>query len=305
MISLEREMAKQAWRFDIISLLRLLISAGYGPHEIRFKGHDSLCSQPRMIQGVRFQRQGDTKEVEITLALGLLGAQSPLPSYFRKVLEADDSSATSFAEFIGFFDHQLIRDFLCGLYPELRVFFQGVGPLSMAEGLRAFDVRSLSTLHVLFSRAFPEAGVKVERRVLERPLAGETLKLGCGTLGRVGMLGHQTSVPVSGRHVALFCEEEETDERKPWAEEAVGRMQRLLFPILAPLAMELEVTLHIETRSRWVRLHGDCRLGYDTLRSTRPGPREMCLFKGQVSRALLDRNATPTGRKETMHDRTL
>jgi len=280
--SLERKMEEQAWKFDIISFLRLVISVGYGPHEIRFEGHDTLCSQNRLIQRVRFYRDRGGKEVTITLSLGLLGVQSPLPSYFRKVLETDETSAESFARFIGFFDHHLIRNYLCAIYPELRFFFQGVPLLTMESGLQAFDIRSVSMLHVIFSRVFPEARIQVERRTLNMTLSGSSLSLGHCVLGHSEMLGKRTTISVYGRRIVLYVDEEVTDEQRPWAEEARSRLNRLLFPVLAPLAMELEIRLRIASRSRWVRLHPTCCLGYDTLKSPHQHPLDLCLFRGSM-----------------------
>ncbi|MCG8471648.1 MAG: type VI secretion system baseplate subunit TssG [Desulfobacterales bacterium] len=281
--TLEDKVKKKIGQFDVISLLRLLQKMGYGPGQIRFRSHESLCSQSRLVQDISFYQERDKKEVEISLAMGLLGPQSPLPSYFRKTLEADISAGISFSEFVGFFDHQLIRDFLCGLYPELARFFQGASTPSLPETLQMFDLRSVSALHVLFSRVFPEAGVEVKEVSLNRRLSASPVCLGQSILGGSAVFGYQTQVPVRGRHITLHCEEEESDRRRPWPQEAKERMERLLFPKLAPLGMELEIDLVLTTQCRWVRLHPKGCLGYDTLKTHHPGPRRVSLFKGQIT----------------------
>ncbi len=281
MNSLEKQIADKIHLFDIISLLRLLIEMGYGPHEIRFRGHNSICSQPRLIYSVRFV-DVPFKEVEITLCLGLMGAQSPLPGYFRKKIESDISSGNSFDAFIGYFDHLLIRDYICHIYPEINRFFFLPQELTMRDYLHILDLRSCSALHVLFSRAFPEAGVQLEKVTLTRGLKADPVCLGFSRLGGDAVFGRTSVIPVCGRRVTLHCEDEVTDRQVPWPEEIKERLKRLLFPLLAPLGMEMEIDLVLASQKRRVRLHPETYLGYDTLKSTQPGPRRVSIFKGQV-----------------------
>ncbi|MCG8472690.1 MAG: hypothetical protein MI742_12680 [Desulfobacterales bacterium] len=279
--ALEKEMKERVGEFDIISLIRLLQCMGYGPRQIWFSGKNTLCSQSRVIDGIKFYQNGETRRVVITLSIGLLAAQSPLPGYFRRILESELTSAALFSQFIRFFDNQLLRDFVCALYPELAHFFRGTTFFLASESLKIMDLRSVSALHLLFSRAFPEARVEVTKGSLTRDLPAEHIQLGASVLGR-SVFGHLTPIPVGGRRVTLYLEEEETETRKPWPEEARHRLRRLIFPLLAPLDLALVIDLVLETQSRWVKLHPQSCLGYDTIRTDTPGPRKVCLFRGQV-----------------------
>ena len=279
--ALETKIQKRVGEFDIISLIRLLQRMGYGPKEIRFAGKDTLCAQSRLVDGIDFETRGEIREVVITLSMGLLAAQSPLPGYFRRILESELASSQIFTRFVGFFDHQILRDYLCALYPELAEFFGGKGSFLASESLAIMDLRSVSALHLLFSRAFPEARVEVCKCTLNRALVADPVTLGTAVLGD-SVFGHETPIPVGGRRVTLSLEEEESDIRKPWPEEARARMERLIFPKLAPLGLALEIDLVLETQSRWVKLHPKSCLGYDTIRTHTPGPRKVSLFRGQL-----------------------
>ena len=281
MNELERNIAARIGQFDILALLRLLADAGYGPQEIRFRGTETICSQERLIRGIRFFTK-PFREVEITLNTGLMGAHSPLPSYFRKRIESDIALGHDFMAFIGFFDHVLILDYLCGVYPEINRFFGASPEMDTKTWLSLLDLRSPSALHVLFARAFPEADVELEKRILGREVEAEPVVLGTSCLGPSCILGNETEVAVCGRRIVLHFEEEVTETRIPWAEEAKRRLERLIFPLIGPLGLEMEIDLVMQERGRWVRLSPGCRLGYDTLKGVDTGPRRMPLFRGQV-----------------------
>jgi len=286
MIALEKKINERLHHFDILSLLRLLIDMGYRPDEIRFKGLNSICSQSRLIEGVRFY-DDPVESVEITLCIGLLGAQSPLPAYFRRKMESEISSSNAFVDFIGYFDHLLIRDYICNIYPEINRFFLSPQELTMQNYLHILDLRSSSVLHILFSRVFPEAGIELEKVLLNRGIKADPVRLGESRLGGDCVFGRKTAIPVFGRRIVLHCEDEMTDTQVPWPEEIRNRLKRLLFPLLAPLGMEMEIDLVLRSRKRWVRLHPDTYIGYDTIKSNNPGHRRVSIFKGQVKEVFL------------------
>ena len=90
MNDLEEKISQRIHEFDIISLLRLLMTMNYSPEEIRFRSHNSICSQPGLIHDIMFRHE-PVREAVITMNMGLLGAQSPLPSYFRKKMENEET----------------------------------------------------------------------------------------------------------------------------------------------------------------------------------------------------------------------
>lgn len=278
---LEKEITKRAGEFDIISLIRLLQRMEFSPRQIWFAGSNTLCSQTRIIDSVKFQTVGDTRRVVITISIGLLAAQSPLPGYFRRILESELTSSNLFTQFVRFFDNQILRDFVCALHPELALFFRGTSFFLSNETLQIMDLRSISALHLLFSRVFPEAEVQVKKNTLSRNLPAKDIKLGRCDLGSA-VFGDLTPIPVGGRRVTLFLVEEETETGKPWPDEAKRRLERLIFPWLESLGLALEIDMVLETQNRWMKLHPRSCLGYDTLRTENPGPRRVCLFRGHI-----------------------
>ena len=104
---LEKKILANIHKFDIFCLIRLLIDAGYALEEIQFQSHDSLTSQSKLIHDITFQNTA-ARQVIITLNLGLLGVQSPLPSYFQKQIHKSTVDYNRFIDFIGYFDNFLI-----------------------------------------------------------------------------------------------------------------------------------------------------------------------------------------------------
>ena len=215
MNNLEKKISKKIHGFDIISLLRLLMSMNYRLDEIRFNGHNSICSQSSLIYGIKFYNE-PVREVVITLNLGLLSAQSPLPGYFRKKVESDITGSRRFNEFIGYFDHQLIRNYIFNLYPEINSFYFSSWELTKRRYLETLDLKSCNTLHWLFQIVFPELSVKVEKVLLNRDLKTVPIRLGKCMLGSDTALGSKSRVPIHGRQVTLYSEEDSTDTKVPW-----------------------------------------------------------------------------------------
>ena len=89
-MDIELKIQSKKDEFDFISLWRLLNYLGYANNRIRFKSYNSLVSQNSLIRKLSFDGQ-DEKKVVITLNLGLLGPQTPLPSYFQKMIDDGDN----------------------------------------------------------------------------------------------------------------------------------------------------------------------------------------------------------------------
>lgn len=281
MNNLERKISKRVHEFDIISLLRLLMSIGYRPEEVRFKGHNSICSQSGLIHSITFYQE-PVKEVVLTLNLGLLSAQSPLPSYFRKKMEDGLAGGRRFEEFIGYFDHHLIRDYICNLYPEINLFYYPSYELTKRRFLEALDLKSINTLHWLLQAVFPEIGVEVEKALISREMDTVPIRLGKNTLGSDAVFGSKARAPISGRRITLFSEEDITDTQVPWPAEIKDRLTRLVFPILRPAGIDLEINLVLKSQKRWAKLHSGTYLGYDRLHAKGESYRRIRIFKGHI-----------------------
>jgi hypothetical protein len=281
MNELEEKISKRIHEFDIISLVRLLMSMNYSSEEIRFRSHNSICSQPGLIHSINFMRE-PVREAVITMNMGLLSSQSPLPAYFRKKMENDVVGERLFIDFIGYFDHHLIRDYISNIYPEINRIFFPDWELTKRRYLQILNLKSLGTLHWLFQTVFPEIGVKVENAVLSSEVQTQPVRLGKTVLGNDAVFGNKTSVSLLGRRVTFYSEAEMTDTRVPWPQEIKNRLEGLIFPVLHPMGIDLEISLILKSQKRWVRLHTETYLGYDRIQSSEDTYRRIRIFRGHI-----------------------
>ncbi len=281
MTEVEQQITKRVYEFDILPLLRLLSSIGYRPEEIRFRSHNSICSQPGLIDSIRFRRE-PVREVVITMNIGLLSAQSPLPSYFRKKLLDGIGSGHSFEGFCGFFDHHLIRDYIGNLFPETNKYlFPSVGR-TKRDYLQILDLQSPSALNWLFQLVFPEIRVEVKKACLKQELKTVPLVLGRTAIGGDATFGSKASTPVQGRSITLHSEDELSDTRIPWPREIKSRLSELIFPVLSPTGITLEIDLVLNDQKRCVQLTKETYLGYDRISSDGDSYRRVRIFKGMI-----------------------
>jgi hypothetical protein len=281
--ALSKEISKRAGSFDPIALLDLLAHLGYRAEEILFESHESVSSQPRLIHAVDF-RKVPIPHVVVSLNMGLLATQSPLPTYFRDLLQDADVDEQAFGEFLKFFDHRLLQSFLASIYPERDTTVIRDWEQMKLGLLKLMGIRSASTIHWLFELAFPETQVRVERGTLSRLVELEGAELGASIVGDPRtVLGGWTKAPVPGFHVTLFCEEEHTDFGRPWAEEVRKRLDAIIFPAISDAALELKVTLVIRSEKVWAQLRPGSYLGFDRIKGGARRNREVQVFKGSVT----------------------
>ena len=285
MNDLERQISKRVHAFDIISLIRLLVSMGYSQDEIRFKSHNSLCSQPGLIHDITF-RQKPLREVAIELNMGLLNAQSPLPSYFRRKIEDDVAGRRRFEDFMGFLDHHLIKDYIHNIYPEINRSYFPCWELTKRRYIELLDLKSCTALHWLFQIVFPEIGVNVEKISLDREIRIIPIQLGNSALGNDAVFGRKAQVLVHGRRITLYSEDDVTDTQVPWPREIKNRLNGLIFPVLQPTGIDLEVNLVLKSQKRWAKLHQEAYLGYDRIRNGTESYRRINVFKGHIEDAI-------------------
>src|SRR5438105_5191361 len=200
---LQDKVHEAAARFSLPALLDLLHHLGYQGDDVEFKSSPALAHQAALIQSVDLP-PGPGALVEVMVNLGLLGAQGPLPSYFKELLSRQHEG--SLEEFLGFFDHQLIKNRALTLYPE-----RDPSLVQDLEGtkrrlLALLGIKSPSTLHWLFTLIFPELGVSVRRSVQRQQLKTDGVLLGSAVLGRGCAFGGIARVPVGGINVMLSAE---------------------------------------------------------------------------------------------------
>ncbi len=278
---LEAAISKKIHSFDVISLLRILEHIGYSQSEILFKSHYSSSSQPGLIHSIVFHTV-PVRRATVTFNLGLLGAQSPLPSYFQKKLDDGMVDFRAFLDFIGYFDHVIIGGYLLAVYPELDKAVYPDWELAKRQHLMMTDLRSLSSLQWLFQKVFPELGIQAQKAVLSRDLTTSPLVLGKAALGSDAVFGKKSTTPVLGRRVTLFSDTESTAEGLPWAREIRQRLDHLIFPLLRSVGIDLEILLVIRSMESWSRLHSESYLGYDSIRGGKDQRRRVRIFSGRL-----------------------
>ena len=278
---IEQQVVKRIHDFDIGSLLRFLAYIGYPSETIRFRSNDSLASQPGLIHDILF-KEDPVREVLITLNLGLLSAQSPLPSYFRNRMEQEGDNGYYFSKLCGYLDHHLISDYLRNIYPEFNALYFPDWETAKRQYLNLLNLKSSSGLHWLFQRVFPEINVRVERVVIGSEIQTEQIRLGSTMLSSDAVFGKKTSLITSGRRLTLSTDNEMTDTQTPWPQEIKNRLNSLIFPILRPIGVDLEIVLILTSQKRWVRLHGETYLGYDRIQSDKDAYRLIRIFRGHI-----------------------
>lgn len=277
----ETRISRNIHAFDPVSLIHLLRSAGYGLDEIFFKGQMGTASQPCLIQGIEFQPD-PFRRVTISLHLGLLGPQSPLPSYFLQKLDEGMLDAGAFADFIGFFDHPILRQFVLSSYPELNGAFFPDWEQAKRDRLRMLDLKSRGSLHWLCRLVFPELEVQVEKAVMSRSVETGHIILGKAALGGDCVFGKRASVPVYGKRITFFAFEERTAQREPWPKAIRRRFEASMLPLLHSMGLAVEIFLVIRAQTSWAKLHGESYLGYDMLRGAQAQARRVLVFSGQI-----------------------
>lgn len=282
MALLEKKISANIHKFDLVCLVELLIDMGYTLETIQFRSHDSLTFQSRLIHDITFQNTAD-RQVIITLNLGLLSVQSPLPSYFQKKMHKSSVDYNRFIGFIGYFDNFLIKSYLFAIYPEINRILFTDWESRKRRYLQMLDLKLCSTLHWLFQLVFPELGVKVEKAQLQRGMQIESIQLGKTVIGDDAVFGKKTTAPVYGRRATLISESDLTDPGEPWLGVIRQRLAEQIFPILGAVGIDMEIFLVIRAQKEWAKLQAHSYLGYDKIRGGQEKYRRILIFKGCIA----------------------
>ena len=277
--STEKRVMAMAQRFEIGALLEQMNRLGYGPNELRFRSVQSYVSQVSLIHSLRFQRL-PKRRATVFVNFGLLGVQTPLPSYFFKELERSELDSELFGEFLAYFDHQLIKRQLLSLYPELDTHLFHDWQETKRHFLSLVELRAPSSMKWLFDLVYPDLGVKVEKAVLARSISSKPIVLGESKVGSNAIFGRKCKVPVYGFRITLYSEEDTFLCLRPWPKEVEERLEREIFPLLRPLTLDLEVLLVIKSQKSFAKLHRESFLGYDRIRGGRENYRRIRIFSG-------------------------
>src|ERR1044071_4603992 len=94
----ERAVAARAHEFEGGALLDALHDLGYDDGDIVLRSHHSMVRPSALVHELRFERVPQRRAV-VTLNLGLLGCETPLPSYICKLTESSTDRLVPFFEY--------------------------------------------------------------------------------------------------------------------------------------------------------------------------------------------------------------
>lgn len=279
---------RRAHEFTLPALLDALQAAGLRAQEIIFRSHRSSGHQAFLVQAIEFQ--SEPQRAVVTLNIGLLAAQSPLPSYFFSAMDDGGHDTDAILAVLALVDHPLLRERARAEYPERDQ--SSVSDWQQAKGLvlRLLALPSPSSLHWLFQRVFPELALQVERTVEGHGFITDQVILGATALGESRALGGAVRLATSAVAVTLYCEEPLTLTGRPWTQEAATRVDRYILTLLREQPLFLHVYLVFRERDAAAHLVSDLHapdsfLGYDPLGKSAPPPvQSVLLFSGYTDR---------------------
>lgn len=265
--ALARRINQYIGKFDILALLRLLKLKGYQEQYLRFTSHHSLVSQDRLIERVELYAQHGV----ITLNLGLLGIQTPLPSQMLQDVAAKHmNSGDGLDRLLKLLDHTLIVNFIGSVYPEFNTGYFRQWNNTRRNLLLLQDVHSGSFLYWLFQSVFPEFIITFNEKSVPRQVPTEPIILNQFGLGDPATLGGITVLKDLCIHVDLHLELEHYRVQSSWLAEVEERLRRLVYPLLSHREIYLFISLQLEQESP-LRLSANSRIGRDLLPGNKQG----------------------------------
>ncbi|WP_338867169.1 hypothetical protein [Myxococcus stipitatus] len=277
--TVEERIRERAGAFDMPALVDLLAKEGYGPDDLELRSHRGTVHAPQLIHSVEFIRH--PRRAVITVNLGLLSVQSPLPSFFLKAMESLEHDAME--SFLGYFDHLLLRARFAGLFPERDGSLLPGWENATAHRLRLLRPSCPSTLHWLFSQAYPEAEVRVRRATRRQRIDTKGVRLGGAALGDGTAMGGFATVPTGGMEAWLFLDESICGTGSPWATEARRRLRTRVLPHLIDTPVFLTVVLVIRDQHGHARVEDTSHLGFEPIIGGPEQPQQVVLFNGDTA----------------------
>ncbi|WP_163992287.1 hypothetical protein [Pyxidicoccus caerfyrddinensis] len=279
--SIEQRITERIQSFDLPALMDLLAKEGYGESDIELRSHRGTVHAPHLVQSITFVRQ--PRRAIVTLNLGLLSVQTPLPSFFLKAMERLEHDALE--SFLGYFDHVLLRARVAGLFPERDASLLPGWEGNARHRLGLLRPACPSTLHWLFAHAFPEAEVRVQRATRRQRIDTHGVRLGGTVLGDGNAMGGFATIPTGGMEAWLYTHEATSGTGTPWAVEARRRLRSRVLPHLADTPLLLTVLLVLRDQHGHARIEDTHHLGYEPIiGGPAEQPRQAVLFSGDTSR---------------------
>ena len=281
MQSIESRIRAKTNRFDLVSLIRLLRHIGYQDNQIRFKSYNSQVSQKGLIHDIMF-RKWPEEIVVLTLNLGLLAPQTPLPSYFQKIIDKRMIDVNTFYQFINFFDHPIAENLIKSVMPENNTKLFPDWERTKLNFVKMMDLKSINTLYWFIALYFPELELRVDKTKNRRDIVTNPFVLGKAVLGDTATFGAQTKIVTQGVRITFFAEEERTNKDVPWPKEIRQRLEKYIFPVLSTVGVDVQILLVIKYQYAWAKLEQNSYLGYDKIQGGKNQLRMIKIFYGHL-----------------------
>lgn len=259
----EAEVSRRARDFEVSALLDVLGELGYRDRDVILRSHYGLLRPSSLVKSVTFEREPRRCAV-VTINLGLLGSESPLPSYIHKLLE---DSLDRLVPFFEYFDHALLRGRLRALWPERDRELGNDWDKTRRSMSKLVRMDSPAMADWLARRVFPELEVAVRRTTSKRTIPIAQTVIGKSSLGAGAALGGVTEVLCGGLAITLVTVDPLASGGRPWQEEAARRVREQLLPQVIDSEMALTVTLVIRDRPSRLQLSASSFLGLQPLQS--------------------------------------
>jgi len=276
--ALRRRVVAEARRFDGISLLAALESLGYGPERVVFKSRHGKSRPTSLIHAVELVDAPERRAV-VTVNLGLLGSESPLPSYIHNLLERSPDRLVPFFEYL---DHALVGARLRSLEPERDRAIVTDWDAALRSLARLARLDTPIGAHWLFRRIYPELAVSVRRAARRWRVETTPVTVGHSRLDGGSTLGSGGEALTGGLAVELTAGDPRAASGRPWQDEAAERIRDRVLPLIPASRLILTVTLIIRDRPNQLRLAKGHYLGLQTLKGGGEAARVL-LHDGPIS----------------------
>lgn len=292
----ELRVAQRAREFELGALVATLRAHGYHTDDVVFQSNRDTGSPRSLVEAVHFYGDGAEQYVVVTLNIGLLGSQSLLPSYFFQALSDPSASTTLtdpedlFADFIRFFDDQLLHELVQAVCPDQHTTVLGDWNAARLQANHLVGLGCPLGLDNVSRAVFPEFSVRISRGRIEQINTAYSAAIGGPALDGTAVLGRSYESRAAGFFIDLVVEDEVDDYGRPWATIVRQRLHRILLPLLARHELALRVRLTIIQHGRWAHIdepdappatRGD--LGSERLRG-RVGPHTITIYRGITNR---------------------
>jgi len=277
----QERVSQRVRSFDLKPLIDLLILHGYRREQLLFESNRE-GGATSLVHAIEFSPNG--AGVLITVNLGLLGDNTLLPSYFLREIE-HGPDPQRFYDFIRFFDHRLIENYVRASWPEDDPNVYGDYTLLCTAVLKLIGLDSASSIHWLMQGAFPELGVRVMRGAFASATSSHACRTGQARLDGSSVIGRVYETEAQGFSVDLVTDEEAYDRKRNWATVVRERLNDRCLPVLAPFLVPLRIVLTVLSHASWSRVEDPNApttgyLGYDRLKDKTDGQHSVVIWSG-------------------------